>query len=272
MVRKLLFCSLFALWALPGIAVLYSYYTGIIPLDPISASLAMILYSLIWFKISDKIIVRFGIPRAGLGKVEELSEKLGLRNLDPRLAYYIDKWLRSAKTEKEGIPRREERVQLRRMTIPIGEQRRSEGVARRRMSIREMYERLMEIQIEDEGLTGEYAGAATVAEEERRAEEEMVTAEERPEDSGIDEETLSKVISVFSKKDGCFLMKALWLGEFRAKDLKDGCGAHWQTVREWLNVAMELGIIAEEEDGYYRLDRERARQIMDQLLGGRGGS
>ena len=256
--------SLSALWILPSSIILFSYYTGLIPLDAISVSLIIVIYSVIWFKIADKAVISFGIPRANLLRVEKLSEKLGLRNLDPRLAYYLDKWLRSTKETAEEIPKREMSVQLRRVMIPMSNQ---EGVrANDRISMREIYEGLMNIQIEEESSTPGGAEAITVSEE-NQADSEIPAMERDRGGLELDERYLSKIASIFSKKSGCLLIKALQLGEFRAKDLKERCNAHWQTVREWLSMGMELGILVE-KDGYYQLDRERTRRILDRFLGG----
>ncbi len=275
--KNALFYVILTTWLAPSLAVLYSYYLKVISIDPISISMILILYSLIWYKASEKLIVRFGLPRASPNRVEELSAIIGLKNLDPKLAYYIDKWIQDNKTRARTVPSAREEVHLQRIIVPASTENKGSvpaPITERRASLRDIYENTMEIQIEEDLeniAVGGRVESGTVEEAGQRSEGSRGVTVSPNSEARSGENTLSDLISLLSKKNGCLIMQALKLGAFRIKDLKELCNSHWQTVRSWIDSALELGIAVEIESNLYRIDEKRFKEIINSLFVRGGG-
>lgn len=281
--------------------VLALFYKLVV-LDFLSSILIVIVYSIIWMIITDRIIIKFALPRAKRKIVYELQRAFRLRKLDPRLAFFLHKWLQSARLgkEREIEPLR---AQLKRLEIPLGERAKQ----RRTSTIAEMYEDMArvsrEISAEIERLNrllrrtrreprvieGERARMEEQSierEREGRQERVLAGAEERG-GSAISRSVGEFDVSIpgsfdllsiiFSRHGKCFLSAVLRLGNFFVRDLADECGKSWRTAKEWVDAALRLGIVAFGDviggRRQYRVVPERVREIVSFIrrLEGAGG-
>lgn len=233
-------------------------------LDAISATILIIIHSIIWLKLSDTIIIRFGIPRASPKEVEELTEKLKLRKLDPRLAYFIKKLI-PPKEKDRKVSKTEVKIAMQKIIIPAKDLSKRTSKTKK-PSPKEIYDQLIKIRVEPQSAT-------VLTQENHGVHQSNSVRREETLRRVMSRETLLKIANVLSKKEGNLLLKALELEEFRAKDLKDACDVSWKTAKEWLDLAAELGIlsvIGEGKDRYYRINKDKVRELQG-IFFGEGG-
>ena len=112
---------------------------------PISL-LLVIIYSAIWMRAANRIIIRYALPRASPKKVEKISRMYRLRHLDSRLAYFLGKWLSSLFSRVRSRGRMRTLPEFRRIILPSGES--YTRTTRRTSSIAEMYEDMARVREE----------------------------------------------------------------------------------------------------------------------------
>ncbi len=266
--KTLLLALLYLTWLIPVTTLLIALILGMLKADPIHMIPVVIAYTAIWMMIADKILTKYAIPRASRKTAEKISEIFKVKKVDPRLAYFIDKWLKGGKTEiKEG---RLGEITLKRVTLPStgkvsGVAEIYEEMMRIAPEVRELYERSRRLfQREERRETGEVR-------RERRGEVLAERASEQAREhveAGVEvSEVLSRfddLSTIFSRRSKCFMESALRLREFSINELAEACGADWRTVRRWLESAMRMGLVQThgERRGRYRINAERIREIL----------
>ena len=266
--KTLLLALLYLTWLIPVTTLLLALILGILKADPLYMIPVVIAYTVIWMMIADKILTKYAIPRASRKTAERISEIFRVKKVDPRLAYFVDKWLKGGKTGiKEERPRG---ITLKRVTLPStgkvsGVAEIYEEMMRIAPEVRELYERSRRLFQGEEG--GEAGEARRERREELSAERMSEQVREHVEAGAEVSEVLSRfddLSMIFSRRSKCFLTNAFRLREFSINELAEVCGAHWLTVRRWLQSALRMGLVyvCGERRNKYCINAERIREIL----------